>query len=464
MQNRRVRWTSPWRLAWVVLALVAIYAPDLGHGFLKDDFGWIAASRLRGAADVARLFTDPGPGFFRPVVGLTFGVSEAAFGLEPEGYGATNFLLLLLCVALLSALVTALGFERQYGVLASAFWAFNVHGINMAVLWISGRTALLLCAFALGAALAWIRGRAWLAGLLTLGALGSKEEAVLLPLILTGWAVVLQERLPAAGHRLSADRWSGLARRSAPLWLALGVYLVMRLRTQALTPSTAPWFYRFTWDPGAIARNLLEYSDRSLTVAALVLLALALISRRLPRLEAAERRLAMAGAVWLVGGFAITLWLPVRSSLYVCFPGIGSALVATAVARAMWRDVAAPRRALVLAAALLLPLALWPLYRARNASLASQGRLSAHVMASLREAVARDPAIDAIVLQDDPGRRPTLFATFGGMLPVAVELETGRAILTSLEGAPDETVRRDVPPGAHVLRLALRNGRLARPD
>jgi hypothetical protein len=460
-QNRLVRWTSPWLLAWIVLVLAAIYVPDLGHGFLKDDFAWIATSRLHGLTDVVRLFTDPTPGFYRPVVGLTFGVNEALFGLGPRGYGATNFLLLLVCVSLFAALVTALGFERQYGVLASALWTLNFHGINMAVLWISGRTALLLCAFALGAALAWVRGRTWLAGLLTLGALCSKEEAVLLPLILTVWAVALPQRLPATGHRLSEDHWSGLARRSAPLWIALGVYLLMRVRTPSLTPTTAPWFYRFTLDPGLIARNVLEYADRSLTFMAIALLALVLISRRVPRLEASERRFVLAGAIWLVGGFAITVWLPVRSSLYACFPAIGSALAATAIARAMWRDVALATRTRVFTAALLLPFLLWPLYHARNASLSSQGRLSAHVIAYVHDAVTRDPAIDAIVFQDDPQQRPTLFATFGGLLPLAVELETGRSIVVSLEGAADEGVRRNIPAGAHVLRVKLVDGRLA---
>ena len=91
----------------------------------------------------------------------------------------------------------------------------------------------------------------------------------------------------------------------------------------------------------------------------------------------------------------------------------------------------------------------------RKTAACVQGRLSAHVMAYMRDAVTRDPAIDAIVFQDDPQQRPTLFATFGGLLPLAVELETGRSILVSLEGAADEGVRRDVPPGAHVLRVRL---------
>jgi hypothetical protein len=466
-----VRWTSPWLPAWIVLVLAAIYIPDLGQGLLKDDFAWIATSRLRDLTDVARLFTDPTPGFYRPVVGLTFGINEALFGLEPRGYGATNFLLLLVCVSLLAALVTALGFERQYGVLASALWALNFHGINMAVLWVSGRTGLLLCAFALGATLAWVRGRTWLAGLLTLGALCSKEEAVALPLMLmlSMWiadaAGPARQAAPSGRTEPASTRvgqFRSLAQRSVPLWIALGVYLLMRVRTPALTPTTAPWFYRFTFDPGLFARNVLEYADRSLTFMAIALLALALISRRVPRLEASERRLVQAGAIWLVGGFAITVWLPVRSSLYACFPAIGSALAATVIARAMWRDVAIATRTRVLAAALLLPFLLWPLYHARNASLSGQGRLSAHVMAYVRDAVARDPAIDAIVFQDDPRQRPTLFATFGGLLPLAVELETGRSIVVSLEGAADEGVRREIPSGAHVLRVKLVDGRLAR--
>src|SRR4051794_8786218 len=48
-------------------AACAIYLPDVGHGFVKDDFGWIRDSRLSSWAEIGGLFGAPS-GFFRPAV------------------------------------------------------------------------------------------------------------------------------------------------------------------------------------------------------------------------------------------------------------------------------------------------------------------------------------------------------------------------------------------------------------
>ena len=69
-------------------------------------------------------------------------------------------------------------------IVAAAVWAFNFHGINMGVLWLSGRTSLLVTCFALAAAIAAAaRHRGWLF-VATLLALLCKEEAMLLPAVL----------------------------------------------------------------------------------------------------------------------------------------------------------------------------------------------------------------------------------------------------------------------------------------
>src|SRR2546429_497729 len=72
----------------------------------------------------------------------------------------------------------------------SALWVFNWHGINMAVLWISGRTALLLTLCATLGAAAFIRRRLLPALVLVLGAMLSKEEAVMLPVVLVAWVAI----------------------------------------------------------------------------------------------------------------------------------------------------------------------------------------------------------------------------------------------------------------------------------
>ena len=77
------------------MAFAAIYLPDLGHGFVRDDFGWIESSRIESPLDLVRVFTHQ-PGFYRPLVSLMFSVDYAIWGLDPHGYAATNVVLFAL--------------------------------------------------------------------------------------------------------------------------------------------------------------------------------------------------------------------------------------------------------------------------------------------------------------------------------------------------------------------------------
>ena len=99
-------------LAWLACAaplvvFLAIYVPAAGHGFVKDDFGWILQSRAHSPADVAEIFRKDN-GFYRPIVALTFTVDEWLFGTTPRGYGLTNVLLALACAAAVVRLAQAL--------------------------------------------------------------------------------------------------------------------------------------------------------------------------------------------------------------------------------------------------------------------------------------------------------------------------------------------------------------------
>src|SRR6185295_3930084 len=157
-----------------LLVLAAVYLPDLGHGFTKDDFAWILSSRLGRFAEVPQLFLRQN-GFYRPLVSLSFAASEPLFGLQPLAYGLTNFALALAAAAGLYAVARVQGLPWAGALLAASLWALNPHGIAVAILWISGRTSLLLTVFALGAAGALLRGRVGAAALLVGCALFSKE-------------------------------------------------------------------------------------------------------------------------------------------------------------------------------------------------------------------------------------------------------------------------------------------------
>jgi hypothetical protein len=458
-------------------ALLLAYVPDLGHGFVKDDFGWIRGARIESADDATALLTRNN-GFYRPLVSATFALNYAVSGMAPLAYGVTNFALLLAGAALLFMVARRLSLPAAPSALASALWAFNFHGINMAVLWVSGRTALLLSCAALASTLAVMNGRMMLGGVFCLLAMLSKEEAVVLPFLLACWTAMrsqtqpsysLRSRIAVRGARSAPSEYSqpaegeapqpkGYARRLSSMWpllAALAIYLVLRLQSDAFWPATAPSYYRLTIQPSILFSNALEYLDRGATWPAAVVLLVAIAARTRPILAPAERRILALGALWFAFGYAITVAVPVRSSLYAVFPSIGACIAAAAVVAALLRQQ--PSRAFrTLAVASVIPLLLVPVYRARNVRLVAPADLSATVLRDVERAATPFPAGVRLVLIDDPSTRFTLDAAFGGLLPDALALTLGDQFEGEILAAGDVlNARRD---GALV--LGLHNGRL----
>ncbi len=298
-----------------LLAFALAYVPDMGHGFIKDDFRWIRESSVERVPDaLALLLSDNG--FYRPLVSLSFALDHALFGTWPFGYALTNLLLILAAALALYGLARGLGLSAGAAAFAAAALLLNPHGVKDAILWISGRTSGLLLLLSLLAGLAFVRGRVWLAAGGVFLALLSKEEAILLPAVLAAWAGLRAEGDLPQRLRLALVR-------SWPLFLPLPLYLALRSFTHAYLPGTAPAHYRFGLEPALLARNLLEYADRACLFTFLTLVVLALAVRRRPRLEAGERRVLLWSLAWIAGGYGLTLWLPVRSSLYALFPSAG---------------------------------------------------------------------------------------------------------------------------------------------
>jgi hypothetical protein len=296
---------------------------------------------------------------------------------------------------------------------AVAAWVFNFHGINMALLWISGRTALLLSLFSLAAVLVWLRGRRLAAALLTLAAMLCKEEAVMLPPLLLLVDVV------AAGRRSMSVRRALLG--SWPVWVATAIYLIERAQSGAFGPSDAPEYYRLTLDPRVVSRNAVEYLDRGATWATVAAAVMFLFGPRGTSLNDDERRVIWFGVVWFAWMCAITVFVPVRSSLYAVAPSIGSALAAASLASRAQR--AAPQRFAFVSAALLAAVAvLIPVYRMRNQGLIEPADLSAQATAELQRAAQDRPGVREIVLLDDANAAVTLDDAFGALAADAVHL------------------------------------------
>jgi hypothetical protein len=441
-------------LAALVLAAVfaAIYVPALGHGFVKDDFRWIAAGDVHSPDDIRRIFST-NVGFYRPLVTSSFAIDRAAWELDPRGYAFTNLLLLAADAALLFLLATRLSLPAPAALFAVAVWAFNFHGINMALLWTSGRTALLLCLFAQASVLALLRGHRLAAGVLTLAALLCKEEAIMLPPLLVALDLGLRRDHDVPARRLLMQSW--------PLWAAAAAYLLLRENSAAFGPFNAPAYYRLTLAPRALLKNVAEYLDRGGTFAAIAVVIVWLGSRRVRPFDADERKVIAFGLLWFAAMYAITVLLSVRSSLYAVAPSIGSALIAGTFAARALRE--APRRFAAASLSLIVAVALLvPVYRSRNHGLVEPADLAARSLAVIQDAARHYPGVTDIILHEDPGPTPpgaavTLDSAFGALFPDAVHLFVG----------PDVrgTLATELPHDAQLpLVFVLRGGRLVQLD
>ncbi len=447
--NGDARWSRFGTWLGLLGVVLWIYLPDVGHGFIQDDFAWMLHARSAGLLDALDHAFTTSLGFFRPVVTLSFALNDWMFGLRPFGYGLTNLLLAMACMLGIQRLGVRLGLAEGYALLAAAAWVLNFHGINMSVLWISARTSLLATLFALLAAHAFESRRHLLAGVWTMVALLSKEEAVLLPFILASWRLVeycapphgAQAFRPANGRWSAGSRfWAGLracAANAWPVFLALACYGVLRSQSGSFTPMTAPDFYRFTTDPAHLARNAMEYLTRSAATGAIVPIALIIVARTLPRLQGIHAAIALKGVLWWLGGFAITVWLPVRSSLYAVFPSVGVALIVAALAASLVSTLPRPRRRMLVLAGLLLPMVLSPVYRARNVRWVSMADTSAATLAHVGEKLPELADRTLIALLDDRDRRASFTNTFGGLTPEASQLFLPRGIQLAIDPPPD---------------------------
>lgn len=442
----------------LVVAFLLAYFPDVGHGFIKDDFAWIYHGQLKDVDSIRRIVLGS-VGFYRPVVTVSFGLNDLLFGTWSYGFGISNLLLALACAASLFMLARALGLTVWAAILAAALWAFNFHGINMAVLWLSGRTALLLTLFSVLAARAVVYEQPWRVFGFSLLALLSKEEAIALPMI----CFVLAIGSPTGILSLRDRVMTGL-KASVPAFVALGIYAVLRLQSGAFTPGTAPSFYRLSFEPQAALRNVAEYADRSATLAVAVLLILAAYLGRKPGFSGHRVEIVWLGAVWAVSGLTLTIWLPVRSSLYPVFPSVGVALLVASIADGMFdkAPTAKLKRAAIVAA--VLPFALMPVYWSRNIRWVELADISQATFAAIQAHAHTLPIGTLIELRDDLSTRASFLNTFGTHCPEASHVYFANRYRLWIEPPPPEIALTGVarPEASTTAVFELRRGEVVR--
>jgi hypothetical protein len=231
-----------------------------------------------------------------------------------------------------------------------------------------------------------------------------------------------------------------------------------------MTPADAPPYYRFTFAPAAVLRNATEYADRTATLAVAVAVVAALLLRLPGRPLAREtRRILIASGAWIVGSFLLTVFLPIRSSLYVCLPSVGAAIACAALVSAMWRRAELTRRRRALLAAVLLPVALFPAYWARTSRWVSIAEVSRQTLSDLQQSTADLPDNAVVVLHDDRARRANLSSAFGTLINDAFYFSSERHLSLWIEPAvtyADVAGLRAPDPRTIAREFWLRDGRL----
>jgi hypothetical protein len=404
--------------------VACVYVPAVGRGFVKDDFRWLGDARSA-LEDPVHAVLPRAPNFYRPLVTASFAANYTLFGLNARAYGLTNVALYLACIAAIWLLLRDVGVGGPAASIGALTWALNPHGINMAVVWISGRTSLMLTVFGVLSTVCFLRRWRLTGALLLLAALLSKEEATVLPFVILVWVPIARRERRVSKAGTGGGDW---ALDVLGVLVPLVVYFALRAQTPALTPSTAPWFYRFTADPRALAINALSYLDRGATFF-VVMAAIGVAIYGRTGLRGVSPRLVVAGLAWFLGGIALTVLIPVRSSLYAVFPSVGIATITAAVFDALRAaDNTRSRDDLRFAAALAAILLFVPLYGRRNERWVEPARLSA---LTVRALTLDPPAPDAkgvVVFEDEPAPYATFDTALGALASAAVQVVTGRAL------------------------------------
>jgi hypothetical protein len=211
-----------------------------------------------------------------------------------------------------------------------------------------------------------------------------------------------------------------------------------------------------------LVQNAPHYLDRSATFAAAVVTLSGLLAHGQVG-QASRSSLNGAamwfGILWWIGGLAITVFLPVRSSLYAVFPSVGVAIAAASLCSMGWAAMSARGNRLAFGAAIAAPLLLWPIYHARNQPWVQEAELSARTLSTLQQVADTWGAGVTVVLEDDRLHKPSLDDAFGTAIQDAVDLVVMPHVTAWIEPSPHDASLANLkaPTQADVV-LTLKDG------
>ncbi len=201
-----------------------VYGNAIFHPFVHDDVVFVLHNpNIARWDNIGEAFLMPGVPFqslrittpyYRPVLEILYRAQHAVFGMNPAGFHFFNIILHILASWLVFLAVRFWGFRRPWAAWVAVF--FLVHPVQSeAVACVSGISnlavaVLLLWSFVLYAKSKMARGRGGkfdlaLSGLIFIGALLTKEQAVLLPFVLAAYEIASRRKgtaFPAAGRLL----------------------------------------------------------------------------------------------------------------------------------------------------------------------------------------------------------------------------------------------------------------------
>jgi tetratricopeptide (TPR) repeat protein len=157
--KERVTISRWWPCVIIGLLVTLVYLPSFSGGFILDDHALIKNNPyIREPHSLISYFSqedgivqsenrpEEHTGYYRPLANLTYRMDYRLWGMKPQGFRATNFVLHLLTSLFLYGFVLLLVNNRQAALWASLFFA--VHPVSTeAVSWVSGRNNILVALF-----------------------------------------------------------------------------------------------------------------------------------------------------------------------------------------------------------------------------------------------------------------------------------------------------------------------------
>ena len=367
------RWIS---IAFIAVAAILFYVANRGayRGyFSNDDMATLSWAPIAGADTYYGPILSPkfSELNFRPAGTLYYRFAHHAFGLHYAPYVVVLQLLHILNVVLLFFLLERLGFPRIASAAGAVFYSFNA--AVMEAYWKPMFVFDLLCAtLCLAAFLLYVRGR-WLLALAPFWlAYKSKEIAVMLPVGLLAYELLLGKR-----------KW----RRLVPYFLislSFGLQAVWHNRS---IPAVGTYSLHFT--PEAVLNAVRFYSSAMFFLPDLwvALLLLPFIVR--------DRRL-FVGVIMIASVFVPLLFLPGRLlSVYWYLPMIGLAIAVAAIA------TRTPRWAIALFFLFWLPLN-YVLLRDKRRVILAEGNAMHSLVTMLQDYKRNIPPVHAVVYDNLP--------------------------------------------------------------